>query len=278
MSITRTTDPATSVEERRVEVSFADHIATVKLCRPERHNALDLAMIRALRSAMDQVERNRSARVVLLHGEGPSFCSGLDFPSFMTEGGFEVEALLARPDGAEANLVQSITAGWTEISVPVIAAIHGAVFGGGLQIALGADLRISASDARLSLLEAKWGLLPDMGVTRALPRLVGIDVAKELTYSGRVFDGNEAHRLGLVTRVCEDPLRLARSVAAEWATRSPDALRRAKRLWEQSWTMSRRDSLHLEEQLQRELFETPNHLEALRAGLARETPIFVDPR
>jgi enoyl-CoA hydratase/carnithine racemase len=266
------------VEPERVELAVDDHVATVTLSRPERHNALDLSMIRALREALARIQAHRSVRVVILHGKGPSFCSGLDFPSFMTDRGLVVEVLLHREPGQDGNLVQSITAGWSELAVPVIAAIHGATFGGGLQIALGADIRIAAPDTRLSLLEAKWGLLPDMGITRALPRLVGIDVAKELTYSGRILDAEEAHRLGLVTRLAADPLALARSIAAEWAARSPDALRRAKRLWEESWTMDRPQSLMLEEQLQRELFGTPNQLEALRAGLAKQTPNFEDPQ
>jgi enoyl-CoA hydratase/carnithine racemase len=267
-----------TVQSRRVSVAAVDHVATVTLNRPERHNALDLSMIHTLRDAMAHIQADRSVRVVILHGNGPSFCSGLDFPSFMTDRGLQVEALLHREPGHDENLVQSITAGWGRVQVPVIAAIHGATFGGGLQIALGADIRIAAPDTRLSLLEAKWGLLPDMGITRALPRLVGIDIAKELTYSGRILDGQEAQRLGLVTRLADEPLALARSIAAEWAVRSPDALRRAKRLWEESWTMDRAQALMLEEQLQRELFGTPNQLEALRAGLAKETPSFEDPR
>ena len=120
--------------------------------------------------------------------------------------------------------------------MPVIAALHGNCFGGGLQIALGADIRIAAPDALLSVMEVKWGLVPDMSITRTLPRLVAIDVAKELTFTGRVFDGLEAHRLGVVTRVAPDPLAAARELAAEIAARSPDAVRAAKRLYEEAWT------------------------------------------
>ena len=98
--------------------------------------------------------------------------------------------------------------------MPVIAAVHGNCFGGGLQIALAADIRIATPDARLSVMEVKWGLIPDMSITRTLPRLVGIDVAKELTFTGRLIDGVEAQRLGLVTRVADDPLAAARELAA----------------------------------------------------------------
>lgn len=261
----------------RVSVTIDEHVATVTLARPERHNALDLAMFHALHGAITQIAEERSVRAVVLHGEGPSFCSGVDFPSFVDNGTFAVDELLSRQDGAEANLAQSVAVGWSTLPAPVIAAIHGAAFGGGFQIALSADMRVCAPDARMSLMEAKWGLLPDMGVTRALPRLVGMDVAKELTYSGRVLDGHEAHALGLVTRLAERPLQTAHEIAAEWAARSPDALQRAKRLWENSWTMTRQEALLLEERMQRELFGTPNQLEALRAGLAKEAPMFGDP-
>jgi len=258
-------------------VAIRDRVATVTLSRPQRHNALDLPMIRAIRGAIRSLAAQHSIRAVVLHGDGPSFCSGLDFPSFMVDGELQIDMLLAREPDTDCNLAQSIAVSWSELPVPVIAAVHGVAFGAGFQLALGADVRICSPDARLSLLEARWGLLPDMGVTLFLPRLVGIDVAKELTFSGRVIDGTEAVSLGLATRLSDDPLALAHRIAREWSTRSPDAVRRAKRLWDASWTMARAQSLLLEEHLQRELFGTPNQLEALRAGLANETPEFHDP-
>jgi enoyl-CoA hydratase/carnithine racemase len=161
--------------------------------------------------------------------------------------------------------------------MPVVAAIHGTCFGGGLQIALGADIRICAPDARLSVMEIRWGLVPDMAITRTLPRLVGVDVAKELTYTGRVVSGEEADRLGLVTRVDADPLTAARALAEDIAGRSPDAVRRAKRLLDGSWTAAAEESLALEARLQSELIGSPNQLEAVRAGMAREPANFADP-
>jgi enoyl-CoA hydratase/carnithine racemase len=161
--------------------------------------------------------------------------------------------------------------------VPVIAAIHGNCFGGGLQIALGADVRFATPDARLSVMEVKWGLIPDMSITRTLPRLVGIDVAKELTYTGRVISGEEAHALGVVTHLSDDPLGSARELAMEIASRSPDAVRSAKRLFDEAWTGSPEETLALEAELQGRLVGSPNQLEAVRAGMTKEPGQFVDP-
>ena len=160
---------------------------------------------------------------------------GLDVVSIMAAGG-GLDGLADRVRGEVPNWFQRAAYDWLELPMPVIAALHGNCFGGGLQIALGADIRIAAPDARLSVMEVKWGLVPDMSITRTLPRLVCIDVAKELTYTGRVFDGDEAARLGVVTRVADDPLAAARELAAEIAARSPDAVRAAKRLYDESWT------------------------------------------
>jgi enoyl-CoA hydratase/carnithine racemase len=163
------------------------------------------------------------------------------------------------------------------VPVPVIAAIHGYCFGGGLQIALGADIRIAAPDSTLSVMESRWGLIPDMGITRALPRLVGIDVAKELTFTARRIDGEEAARLGVVTRTADDPHAAAQELAGEIAQRSPDAVRSAKRLFDESWTGSVEETLTLEEQLQRQLMGSPNQLAAVMAGVSKQPAEFTDP-
>ncbi len=215
----------------------------------------------------------------MLRGAGPSFCSGLDIASFMSEGenggaGTLLDGL--EGDGA-ANYAQRVSTGWSEVPVPVIAAIHGYCFGGGLQIALGADIRISAPDATLSVMESRWGLIPDMGITRALPRLVGIDVAKELTLTARRIDGVEAARLGVVTRTTDDPHAAAQELAAEIAQRSPDAVRGAKRLFDESWTGDAADTLALEEQIQRSLMGSPNQMAAVMAGLSKQPAEFTDP-
>jgi enoyl-CoA hydratase/carnithine racemase len=161
--------------------------------------------------------------------------------------------------------------------MPVIAALHGNCFGGGLQIALGADIRIAAPDTRLSVMEVKWGLVPDMSITRTLPRLVSIDVAKELTYTGRVFDAVEGERLGVVTRTAEDPLSAAQELAAQIAQRSPDAVRAAKALFDRAWTAPAQETLALEAELQLGLIGSPNQLAAVSAGFTKEPAEFVDP-
>jgi enoyl-CoA hydratase/carnithine racemase len=175
------------------------------------------------------------------------------------------------------NWFQRAAYDWVRVPVPVIAAIHGTCFGGGLQIALGADIRIAAPDARLSVMEVKWGLIPDMSITRTLPRLVAIDVAKELTYTGRVFNGTEAAGLGVVTRADDDPLGAAQALAAEIASKSPDATRGAKRLYDESWTGSVEQTLALEAAIQRQLIGSPNQMAAVAAGMTKEPAEFTDP-
>jgi enoyl-CoA hydratase/carnithine racemase len=260
----------------RVCVEVADHVATVTLTRPDKHNALDVAMFDAILAAAQRLAAEPGVRAVVLHGAGPSFCSGLDVASLMSSGQ-GISGLTDRVHGEVPNWFQRASHDWLTLPVPVIAALHGNVFGGGLQIALGADIRIAAPDARLSVMEVKWGLIPDMGITRTLPRLVTIDVAKELTYTGRVVSGTEAAALGLVTRAAEDPLAAARELATEIASRSPDAVRRAKRLYEQSWTGADADTLALEAELQLELIGSPNQLAAVTAGFSKEPAQFTDP-
>lgn len=262
--------------DERVVVRREGHVAVVTLTCPDRHNALDVEMFEALISSADRLAGEPGLRAVVLHGDGPSFCSGLDVAAVMAAGG-GLDGLVDRVRGEVPNWFQRAAHGWLELPVPVIAAIHGACFGGGLQIALAADIRVAAPDARLSVMEVRWGLIPDMSITRTLPRLVGSDVARELTYTGRVVDGDEAHRLGLVTRLADDPLAAALSLAAEIAERSPDAIRAAKRLYERSWTGEPAATLALEAELQLGLVGSPNQLEAVAAGLQRREPRFSDP-
>jgi enoyl-CoA hydratase/carnithine racemase len=263
-------------ESPRVQIAVADHVALVTLTRADKHNALDLEMFEAIIAATQRLTSEPGLRAVVLHGEGPSFCSGLDVVSIMAAGG-GVEGLVDRVRGDLPNWFQRAAFGWVGVPVPVIAALHGNCLGGGLQIALGADIRIAAPDTRLSVMEVKWGLIPDMSITRTLPRLVGIDVAKELTFTGRVLDGTEGQRLGLVTRVSEDPLTAARELAAQIAARSPDAVRAAKRLYDESWTGLAPDTLALEAELQLGLIGSPNQLAAVAAGFTKEPAEFTDP-
>jgi enoyl-CoA hydratase/carnithine racemase len=247
------------------------------MVRADKHNALDQAMFEGLMDAAEQLADDASVRVVVLHGEGKSFCSGLDIASFMAgKGGTDV--LLARDDDRLANFAQRVTYDWSLVPAPVIAAIHGNCFGGGLQIALGADIRIAAPDAKLSIMEIKWGLVPDMGITQTLPRLLPIDVAKELTFTGRIVSGREAFELGLVTRTAEDPLSEALALADEIAQKSPDAVRAAKRLYDETWTSNDTGAaLVLESKLQTGLIGKPNQIAAVVAGMSGERPVFVDP-
>jgi enoyl-CoA hydratase/carnithine racemase len=262
----------------RVAVEIDDHVATVTLTRAEKHNALDVAMFDAIVSTARRLASEPGVRAVVLHGDGPSFCSGLDVASLLAgeSDPTHPRGLTDRVGGEVPNWFQRASHTWIDLPVPVIAALHGNVFGGGLQIALGADIRIAAADARLAVMEIRWGLIPDMGITRTLPRLVSIDVAKELTFTGRIVSGAEAAALGLVTRVADHPLLAARELAAAIAARSPDAVRRAKRLYDASWTGAAADTLALEAELQLELIGSPNQLAAVAAGFSREPAEFVD--
>lgn len=258
-----------------IRVSLANGVAAVRLARPEKHNALDSTMFGALAEAQEQVRNLPGVRVVVLSGEGPSFCSGLDLAA--AAGSLDFNALWARRDGAAANLAQTAAMGWRALEVPVIAAIQGACFGGGLQIALGADIRIAAADARLSVMEVRLGLVPDMGITVSLPPLVNLDVAMELALSGRIVEGTEAAVIGLVTRLSDSPDAAAAELAAKLAAQSPDALRSIKRLFIESWGEDESKSLSLETELVRALLGRPNQLEAVRAAAAGEPPVFIDP-
>ena len=193
------------MSEDRVRIDVTDHVATVTLTRADKHNALDRPMFEAIIAAAERLSSEPGVRAVVLHGEGPSFCSGLDLASLVSSDA-GIDAIIAPLREDPPNWFQRTAYDWLRLPVPVIAAVHGNCFGGGLQIALAADIRIATPDARLSVMEVKWGLIPDMSITRTLPRLVGIDVAKELTFTGRLIDGAEAQRLGLVTRVTDDPL------------------------------------------------------------------------
>ncbi|WP_094288361.1 crotonase/enoyl-CoA hydratase family protein [Mycobacterium lehmannii] len=266
-----------SEDRVRVEISGTG-VATVTMIRADKHNALDHAMFEGLVNAAAQVAGVPSIRAVVLHGEGKSFCSGLDVASFAAQRG-GTNVLLDRDTDHPANFAQRVTYDWSLVPAPVIAAIHGNCFGGGLQIALGADIRIAAPDARLSVMEIKWGLVPDMGITQTLPRLIPIDVAKELTFTGRIVSGSEASELGLVTRTADDPLAAALILADDIAQRSPDAVRAAKRLYNETWVSDdAAAALSRESQLQTELLGKPNQIAAVTAGMSGEQPVFTDPK
>lgn len=272
---TQATDEA-AAERDRVRIEIADHVAEVVLDRPDKHNALDPAMFEAISDAADRVTADSTVRAVVLRGDGPSFCSGLDFPSFMASGGSPVD-LFTHRDGEPANLAQRVAFCWRALPMPVIAAVHGACFGGGLQIALGADVRIGAADTRMSVMESDYGLIPDMSITQTLAGLVRDDVARELIYTARKVEATEAERIGLLTRVADDPVAEANALATEIASRSPDAIRGAKRLIAEGLGAPPDVGLALEEGIQRGIIGGPNQIKAVTARMSGEPADFDDP-
>ena len=261
-----------------VTIDVADGVADVRLNRPDKYNALSPEMFKAIVTAGDELADTGGVRAVVLSGNGRGFCAGLDMGSMQRLGGGNSAsggALLTRDDRPE-NHAQRPAFVWKRLPVPTIAAMHGVAYGGGLQIALGADIRIAAPDARLSVMEIKWGLIPDMSISQTLRDIVPLDVAKELTFTGRVLNGLEAQKLGLVTRVEEDPHAAAMSLASEIASKSPDAIRGAKRLLETSWRAPQREGLELEAAIQTGLIGTSNQIEAVKANFGKRNPNFVD--
>lgn len=280
-------DEATSGPGDRVTIDISEGVADVRLNRPDKMNAVDGSMFRAIGDAIDTLAADHRVRAVVVSGEGRSFCSGLDIASFMGAGttpddggdgrGSSFAELAHRPDDRITNLAQHVAYGWTALPVPVIAAVHGHALGAGLQIALGADIRIVAPDAKLSVLEVRWGLLPDMAGPQLLTRLVGLDVAKEMAYTGRFVDGTEAVELGVATRVADDPRAAALELATEIAGKNPYAIRGMKRLFEAAGTRPLLESFREETQLMASLIGSPNQMEAVAAHLEKRPPNFTDP-
>ena len=260
----------------RVRIEQSAGVADVRLNRPDKLNALDFAMFEALIEAGETLSRDRSLRAVVLSGEGRSFCAGLDFASFMADPA-TMEKMLSRQEGRPANVAQQAAWAWREVPVPVIAAIQGHAYGGGLQIVAAADIRLVAADAKLSIREIQWGLIPDVTGTQTLRHLLRHDVLKELTFTGRVVSGTEAVSLGLATRVAEDPRAEALALAQEIATKSPDAIRIGKALLNEAVVLPPAEGLLAEERAQRKLLGSKNQLEAVAAGLAKRPPKFEDP-
>jgi enoyl-CoA hydratase/carnithine racemase len=238
---------------RGVRIERDGGVAEVLLDRGERHNALNMELFLGIEEALGELRGDDSLRAVVLAGVGPSFCSGLDLKAFQ-EGELDPTKLVARPEDEEANLAQRVAFGWRELEVPVIAAVHGACFGGGIQIALGADMRLAAPDAQFSVMEIKLGLIPDMGISQTLPRLCREDVARELIYTGRIIDAEEAVAVGVATRIAEDPRAAAAELAGEIAERSPAAVRAAKQLFRRAWGTPPGVGMRIETELISSLF------------------------
>ena len=285
----------------RVRCTIEDGIADVQLNRPDKRNALDLAMFDALIDAGEALHGEAGVRAVVLSGEGKSFCAGLDLaalapaalapaglapaalapaalaPAALAPGGDEtatafVAGALAHRGDEMASVVQHAVTVWRDLAVPVIAAVHGHAFGGGLQLALGADIRIVAPDAQLSVLEIRWGLIPDMTGTQVLPGLIGRDRAKELTFTGRIVTGEEAVAIGLATRLSPNPRHDALAMARQIADHSPAAIASAKALLNLAGRASFEEGLLAEQRAQRRLIGSADQVEAVRSYFEQRPP------
>ncbi len=271
----------------RITVNRDGGVADVRLNRADKMNALDPAMFAALIETADELAADPSLRCVVLSGEGRSFCAGLDFASFQQMGDGDSSGSttsngdardITKPmEGRITHRGQQAVYGWTSLPVPVIAAVHGHALGGGIQLALGADIRVVAPDATMSVLEIRWGLIPDMTGTQALVNLVGVDVAKELTFTGRMISGTEAHGLGLATKLSDDPRSTALEMASEIAGKSPHAIRAAKRLFNEAAKISVADGFARERAEIAKLIGSPNQVEQVMAFFEKRPPSFADP-
>ncbi|MGV6850441.1 MAG: crotonase/enoyl-CoA hydratase family protein [Marinibacterium sp.] len=257
----------------RVSVEIGDHIARVTLTRGDKMNAMDPGMIDAILAAGQQVLAS-DARAVVLAGEGKSFCAGLDVASFAGLATSDPAEWLINRTHGDTNRFQEVALIWRRIQVPVIAALQGAVFGAGLQLALGADIRIAAPGAKLAVMEMKWGLVPDMGGMVLLPHLVRSDVLRHLTYTARPVDAAQGERWGLVTEIAEDPLVAAQDLAREIAGQSPSAIRAAKRLIDVAESAARADILTAESAQQADLIGKPEQMEVIAAQMQGRAPTF----
>ncbi len=261
----------------RVTLSLGeDGVAQVRLARADKLNALDTAMIDRLIAAGHALHQMRGLRAVVLAGEGRGFCSGLDLANFASAAALNAEKLAERSHG-NANRFQQVAMQWRKLPVPVIAAIHGVCFGGGLQIACGADIRVAAPDARMAIMEMKWGIVPDMGGYALWRGLVRDDVLRELIYTNREFSGQEAQQLGFATLLDDSPIECATALAAEIAARSPHAIRAAKHLANQSRDLGVDAMLLAESHAQHDLILSRNQLEAVNSQLEGRPPVFDDP-
>lgn len=269
------TDEQIRTEDRVQYTITDDGVADVRMVRADKMNALDDAMFEALITVGKEIAANNDVRAVVLSGEGRAFCSGLDFSRFkaMKDG---VQRLIDDRDplGPAKVMAQQTPYVWTWLPVPVIAAVHGFAFGGGCQVAMGADIRIVHPETQMSLMEMKWGLIPDMTGTQMIAGLVRRDLAKELVYTGKVISGTEAVEIGLATRTSDNPYDDAMALAKEIASKSPHAVRRAKELMEMSGRVPLEEGFAAEQTAIRSLIGSPNQSEAVAASLEKRAPKF----
>lgn len=260
----------------RVSIDLGDNgVAQVRFTRADKMNALDPAQFEAILEAGEALRTMKGLRVVVLSGEGRAFCAGLDLGS-MASGGSNPSAELATRTHGNANRAQEAAMTWRKCPVPVIAAVHGVCFGGGLQIASGADIRIVHPATRMAVMEMKWGLVPDMAGYALWRGLVRDDVLRELTYTNREFSGAEAKDLGLATEVSDDPLSRATAIAEVIANKNPHAIRGAKRLFRVMHEEGEDAILLAESAEQDGIIRTPNQVEAVMAEMQKRAPNFTD--
>ena len=264
----------------RVSIDLKDGVADVRLIRADKMNALDPAMFEGIIEAGTKLATMQGLRCVVLSGEGKAFCAGLDMGSFaaMKAEGDAVPGVrdLTKRTHGIANRPQQCAWLWRELPVPVIAAVHGVAFGGGFQIALGPDIRYATADARFSVMEIKWGLVPDLAGTQLMRHLAREDIVRELTYTGRIFNGTEAREMGFVTRVVDDPRAAALETAREIASKSPDAIRANKRLLNAAVATDAASGLMMESAEQQKLIGSPNQLEAIMSNLQKRAANYRD--
>lgn len=257
------------MSSKRVNVEVQGGLATVTLTRADKHNGMDMPMLEAVRDAARKLRKDKRVRSVILRGDGPSFCAGLDVKSVFGDKKAAAAGFAALWSPVR-NKFQDWSMAWREVPAPVIACIHGNCFGAGIQLALGADIRIAAPDAKISVMESKWGLIPDMGGAALLRELVPIDIAKELAMSGRILGGTEAQELGLVSHVADDPVDAAHKLAAEFESRSPDAVAAAKFLMQEAFGGGESSALAAERRWQRRLLGSRNQRIAVARNLQKK--------
>lgn len=258
----------------RVLMEVREDVAYVTFNRPDKYNGLDREMMLAMVATAKKIKKDRSIRAVILQGEGKAFCAGLDFPSWTKTPSKMVTGFL-KPRPGTTNLFQEVAWCWRKLPVPVVAVTRGHCFGGGIQIALAADFRFSTPDCEFSIMEIKWGMIPDMSGTIPLRELTRMDVAKELTMTGRIFDGKEALELGLVSGVSDDPLKDAEALVAQIKARSPDGVAAAKALFHKTWNASESSALATESLIQAKILAGKNQRIAVKANFAKKLPAFI---
>lgn len=260
----------------RISISREGHVAIVTMNRPDKLNALDIDQIEALVAAGEELKAAKDVRAVVLVGAGDSFCAGLDVSAMPKLAELAQSTGFTTRTHGQSNLFQAAVMIWTELPQPVIAAVSGHAYGGGFQLMLGADIRVAAPEARFSVMEGRWGIVPDMGGMVLMPRLARLDVIRRLTYTAEVFGAEAALDWGFVTELAGDPLARALALAEEIAARSPDAVRMAKRLITDTALMGSAEALIAESAAQEALVGQPNQMEAVMAGMQKRAAVFKD--